>query len=383
MEKIQQLIASLLEEGTLIKIILSGARKKSQPYQRVVIRPVLLRQQLRYQVEYHYEKKVTHENLEEEVVLPIVLPLIADHFKQVNVFAQTGDYQIIAGNPDRAKIIKKPPTKVLESLAHNEEKVYILPEDKPCDFLIRLGVMGSDGKVLQRSYSKFRQINRFLEIISDVLDYLPEKKDGAPLRIIDFGCGKAYLTFALYYYLKLELKKNVEIIGLDLKEDVVDFCNQVASDLKYHGLIFLKGDIADYTGSSEADMVVTLHACDTATDYALIKAVDWQASVILSVPCCQHELFPQIENVLHQPLLKHGILKDRFAAILTDGLRALKLEEVGYEVAMIEFTSLEHTAKNIMIRGVKTNKINKAAGEEYQQLKDYWGVNPTIDRLKS
>jgi SAM-dependent methyltransferase len=267
----------------------------------------------------------------------------------------------------------------MPALSHNHEKKYIIPDREPCDFLIRLGVMDLDGQVFQKHYAKFRQINRFLEIVSDVLDSLPEKT--APLRIVDFGCGKAYLTFALYHYLKRMSGRNVEITGLDLKEDVIDFCNGVTCDLNYEGLRFLKGDIAEYSEQGKADMVVTLHACDTATDYALIKAVGWGASVILSVPCCQHELFSQISNELHAPLLKHGILNERFCSILTDGLRGLKLEESGYDVSMIEFTSLEHTSKNIMIRAVKTSRKSKTAGEEYRRLKDYWHVNPTIDQL--
>ena len=268
--------------------------------------------------------------------------------------------------------------------AHNRAKNYVLPAGVPCDFLIRLGIMSEDGTVFPRSYGKFRQINRYLEIVEDVFPYLPKDKT---LKIIDFGCGKAYLTFALYHYLKVMKQRNVEIIGLDLKEDVIDFCSGVASDLGYDELKFLKGDIADYT-DDHADMVVTLHACDTATDYALIHAVDWNTKVILSVPCCQHELFKQIKNDLHKPILKHGILKDRFTEYLTDGLRGLKLEACGYNVAMIEFTSLEHTARNIMIKAVKTNaagayakKKREAAEQQYQALCDFYQVTPTIGRL--
>ena len=260
----------------------------------------------------------------------------------------------------------------------------MLPAGVPCDFLIRLGIMGEDGTVFPRSYNKFRQINRYLEIVEDVFPYLPKDKT---LKIIDFGCGKAYLTFALYHYLKVMKQRNVEIIGLDLKEDVIDFCSGVASDLGYDELKFLKGDIADYT-DDHADMVVTLHACDTATDYALINAVAWNTKVILSVPCCQHELFKQIKNDLHKPILKHGILKDRFTEYLTDGLRGLKLEACGYDVAMIEFTSLEHTARNIMIKAVKTNaagayakKKCEAAEQQYQALCDFYQVTPTIGKL--
>jgi len=379
MEKIIDLLKTTLENEALIKLSFGDLRQKSNPFKKAILRPVQLQGELCYQMEYHTQNKVTHKNVNKEQCLALCTELVTDLFKQMNLFSVDADYQILASNPDKPRIIKKPATKTMPGLSHNYEKQYIIPDHVPCDFLIRLGVMDQSGQVIQKHYAKFRQINRFLEIISDVLDYLPYQTE--PLRIVDFGCGKAYLTFALYYYLKLQSGKAVEIIGLDLKEDVIDFCNRVAQDLNYEGLQFLKGDIAAYTEQGKADMVVTLHACDTATDYALIKAVGWGASVILSVPCCQHELFSQISNELHTPLLKHGILNERFCSILTDGLRGLKLEAQGYDVSMLEFTSLEHTAKNIMIRAVKTGKKSSASHEEYMRLKEYWHVNPTIDQL--
>lgn len=241
--------------------------------------------------------------------------------------------------------------------------------------------MDETGKVYQKHYSKFRQINRFLEIVSDCMPYF--KKEN--IKIIDFGCGKSYLTFALYYYLKKQLNIDVEIVGLDLKENVINLCNKIAQELNYEGLKFQLGDIADYQDTG-CDMVVTLHACDTATDYALINAVKWNTKVILSVPCCQHELFKQIDSPINNPMLKHGIIKDKFTELLTDALRGLKLESVGYDVSMIEFTSLEHTSKNIMIKGI----LNKNAStdyktkvlNEYQLLKKEYDVKPTIDLLK-
>ncbi|HIU95290.1 MAG TPA: SAM-dependent methyltransferase, partial [Candidatus Copromorpha excrementipullorum] len=207
----------------------------------------------------------------------------------------------------------------------------------------------------KKHYSKFRQINRFLEIADNCFDNLPET---GTLRIIDFGCGKSYLTFALYYYLRVMKGRDVEIVGLDLKEDVIRFCSDTARKLGYDRLSFLTGDIADYE-SDGADMVVTLHACDTATDFALINAVRWHSKVILSVPCCQHELFSQIKCDVDEPMLKHGIIKDKFTELLTNGLRGLKLEAAGYHVNMLEFTSLEHTSKNIMIKAVMSEKTSR------------------------
>ena len=335
-----------------------------------------------FQAEYIYPKKVTHSNLDAAQALELSISLVEESFKQINIFNVDEEIQILASKADNPRIKKTAAscTKGCTPLSHNKTKNYVIPDGKPCDFLIELGVMGEDGKVFPKHYAKFRQINRYLEIVEDVFEFLPSENT---LRIIDFGCGKAYLTFALYHYLKIIKNRNVEIIGLDLKKDVIDFCSRTAQKLNYTGLQFLMGDIADYT-NDHADMVVTLHACDTATDYALINAVAWNTRVILSVPCCQHELFSQIKNELHQPMLKHGILKDRLTEYLTDGLRALKLEARGYDTALIEFTSLEHTARNIMIKAVKTNsspaKMQKAQAQ-YEALRDFYNVKPTIEKL--
>lgn len=388
MDKFAELLRSLIDGQTLIQLVFGAPRKKSAPCRKVTLRPLTLRGVLHYQAEYHYEKKATHENLTAADAAELCLRLLSEEFKQANIFSREADYQVLAARPEKPKIIKNPPTKTMGALSHDQEKRYLIPEGRPCDFLIRLGVMTRDGQVIPKHYNKFRQINRFLEIVSDVIGSLPNSLPDRPLKIIDFGCGKAYLTFALYYYLKILLGKNVNIVGLDLKEDVIEFCSRVAGDLGYDGLRFEMGDIAEYDDTACADMVVTLHACDTATDFALIKAVRWNASIILSVPCCQHELFDQIQNDLNGPILRQGILKERFSAILTDALRALKLEEHGYDVSMIEFTSLEHTAKNIMLRCVRQpDAENGPAGQaekarrEYQALIDFWQVDPSIGKM--
>lgn len=339
-----------------------------------------MRGQRNYQAEYHYSNKVTHENLTPEQAVLLIEKLLREDFKQLDIFTSEEEIQILAAKIDKPRIRRTPVCRKVQDLAHNRKKQYIIPDGVPCDFLIRLGVMNKDGKVHQKHYSKFRQINRFLEILADVYLVLPKEK----IRIIDFGCGKAYLTFALYHYLVVLQGREAEIIGLDLKKDVIDFCNRVADDLNYTGLAFQLGDIADYDGQS-ANMVVTLHACDTATDYALINAVKWGSQVILSIPCCQHELFKQIDNNTLNPILKHGILKDRFTEILTDGLRGLKLESAGYDVSMIEFISLEHTQKNIMIKAIRSaardNAKSKRAANEYAALLFAYDVKPTIDEL--
>lgn len=381
MEQIKEILMNIEEQQNLIRMVLASPRRKSLPYQKVVLRPLLLKGEPGYQVEYHYSQKVIHENISREDFTDTAIRFILLDFKQINLYTKEEDIQILAAKPADPRILRNPATKKTAEISHNKRKNYILPEGEPRDFLIRLGVSDDKGKVYPKHYSKFRQINRYLEIVEDSLPHL---QTGRPLRIIDFGCGKSYLTFALYYYLRVEKGMELEIIGLDLKEDVIDFCNQVAHDLNYQGLTFLLGDIAQYK-NDKADMVVSLHACDTATDYALINAVTWGAKVILSVPCCQHELFGQLQDTLHQPLFRHGILKDRFTEILTDGIRGLKLEAAGYEVSMIEFTSLEHTSKNIMIKAVKGKPQLKKSRESlaaYDALVQYWGIRPAIDSLE-
>lgn len=373
-------------EGEFLKLVLGNPRRKSQEVKKVSVRPVLIGGALQFQWEHHEEKKVTHRNMGASESAEYADKLVSQDFKQVNYQGKSREVQVLAAKPEHPKFQEKKSVSCCreQQLTHNRAKKYIINPGEPCDFLIRLGVMLPDGQVAKKHYGKFRQINRFLEIVEDSLSCLTEEERGKKLRIVDFGCGKSYLTFGLYYYLRKMKNLDVEIVGLDLKKDVISFCSRVAEELSYEGLTFLHGDIATYDGKW-ADMVVTLHACDTATDYAFVNAVRWGSKVILSVPCCQHELFKQIQNRQMQPMLKHGILKDRFTEILTDGLRGLKLESFGYDVSMIEFTSLEHTARNIMIKAIyhrnKTKGQRQAALQHYEELKAMYQVNPTTDLI--
>lgn len=414
MKDIEKLLEEILN-AELEKLVFSAARNKSVPYKRITIRPVMLHGELAFQIELAEDKKALHENVDKDRAIELSLEYVRDYFKQINGITLRENVQVLAAKPDKPRIIRKNADKAAASksiagiddyrkidarkvLSHNRTKNYIIPDGIPCDFLIELGVMDHSGKVFQKSYAKFRQINRYLEIVADSLKNMTEipgkeaDGDSRPFRVIDFGCGKAYLTFALYWYLRSQCGMNVEIIGLDLKADVIEFCSDVAKKLGYDQLTFMHGDIADFE-SEGADMVVTLHACDTATDYALANAVRWGSKIILSVPCCQHELFKQINNPLMKPMLKHGILNERFTEILTDGLRGLRLEARGYEVDMIEFTSLEHTARNIMIKAILKNSIAdinsnsgvhnardfraKKAAAEYDALCEAYNVKPT------
>ena len=260
-------------------------------------------------------------------------------------------------------------------MSHNRQKRYILEEGIAVPFLVDLGVMTKEGRVVNSRYDKFRQINRFLEMVEDVLPGLDKGRENT---IIDFGCGKSYLTFDMYYYLRELRRYQVRIIGLDLKEDVIAHCEKLARAYGYDGLSFTCGDIAGYEGVDQVDMVVTLHACDTATDYALAKAVGWGAKVILSVPCCQHELNGQMENELMGPVFQYGLIKERMA-LYTDAIRAQVLEHMGYRTQILEFIDMEHTPKNILIRAVKQGKRKDNEGE-IRELVKFLNVSPTIMR---
>jgi len=293
MKDLNDLLVDVIEDNKLIYGVFSNLRYKTTEYNKVSIKPVIIKDKIMIQFEYNYDKKVIHENLSTNESIIKSLDLLKDIFKQGVLYTTKGDYQILISKKGKVKIIKNKPTRSSVDLSHNRKKNYLIEENNPCSFLIRLGVMNEEGKVFKKKYDKFRQINKFLEIVSDTLNKIDIEDN---ISIVDFGCGKSYLTFALYYYLVDVLGKKVKIIGLDLKEDVINFCNEVAIDLKYDDLKFIHGDIVDYKELDNVDMVVTLHACDTATDAALAKAINWGAKVILSVPCCQHELFNKISN---------------------------------------------------------------------------------------
>lgn len=262
-------------------------------------------------------------------------------------------------------------------LSHNRAKNYILEEGKPVDFLVGLGVQTPDGRIVKAKYDKFRQINRYLEFIEDIVKKLPSDR---PVRIIDFGCGKSYLTFAMYYYLHVLKQYEVRVTGLDLKEDVIDFCNELAEKYHYEHLHFEKGDISTYEGTDTVDMVVTLHACDTATDYALEKAVKWGAGVIMAVPCCQHEVNRQIASPELSQILKYGLIKERMSALITDAVRANLLEEMGYDTQILEFIDMEHTPKNLLIRAVKREGMRPKGGN-IRKTTEFLHIETTLQRL--
>lgn len=386
-DKREELLAVFEEflDESLIRIILSNPSDREgvgvNRSLKVKVRPVMLKSGLVFQAEELTEKQAFHKNLTREEGALYLTGLLEAGYKQAEVESAKGQARILVGKKGTVTVkVKKKQVKIAATpapVSHNRQKRYILEEGKPVPFLEDLGVMTADGKVVRSRYDKFRQINRFLEFIEDILPKLDKSRENV---IIDFGCGKSYLTFAMYYYLR-ELKDyEVRIIGLDLKQDVIDRCNRLSEAYGFERLTFYHGDIASYEGVDRVDMVVTLHACDTATDYALEKAVRWGASVILSVPCCQHELNKQMKNEVMQPVFQYGLIKERMAALYTDALRAEILENQGYRTQILEFIDMEHTPKNILIRAVKQGE-RKNNLREIEEILKFLGTEQTLARL--
>lgn len=378
MDKLLSIFEQALTDDTFISCVFSNPRLKSAEYKKISCKPVMISDKLMMQFASLKDNKEFHTN----VTLDGAVDYVKTHctlFKQVQLFTTHKDYQALINKKGAATIKATPPTKAKPTtITHNRTKTYILDHEGSHGFLKRLGIMDTDGKIKPTKYDKYKQINKYLETIASIMPALGDDQ----IRIIDFGCGKSYLTFAMYHYLKERLGKNVQIVGLDLKEDVITFCNDLAKELGFDNLKFQIGDIGQYTTNQKIDMVVSLHACNTATDAALAKAVNWGAKVILAVPCCQHECATQIAQPLFAPLLKHGILKEKIASLITDGLRAEMLEAEGYKVSVVEFIDMQHTPKNILIKAVLSSKgPDPKAKASYDQLCNYFGLDLSLPHM--
>lgn len=370
-------LSDVVTNEELVTATISQPRSKSSDLRRVKLKPVLLKETYHIQFEYQYERVMKHKNLQIDEAAREIETLL-ETFRQGQFQLKSSDLQFQLSKKFKVTYKEQQTTAKQVQLTHNREKQYVLPLDEPVPFLIRLGVQSEDGKVKRQKYDKFRQINRFLEFIEDSIKHLPTDRT---IRILDFGSGKSYLTFALYHFLHEMKGYDVHITGLDLKKEVIEECAGIARDLGYERLEFLVGDINEYEGESAVDMVVTLHACDVATDMALARAVRWGAKVILSVPCCQKELNRQLDASPLDVMLKHGLIKERFASLATDSIRAELLGFVGYEAQLLEFIDMEHTPKNILIRAFLTNR--KASDEErarYTAYKALLGADPFLER---
>ena len=382
MNQIEELLKRVLT-SLLVDMVISGARGGGD-FIKIKVRPVMIRDSLYFQVSRYTDKQVFHENMTAEDALETLSGWILHDFRQAQIRMQDEMVTVLVSKKGKATVKSKKAACIeTQNLEHNRKKQYIIEEGTAVPFMIDLGVMTESGKIIRTRYDKYRQINRFLEFIEDILPELPTDRT---VHIIDFGCGKSYLTFAMYYYLKVLKHYDIRITGLDLKQKVIEDCQALADRYGYDGLQFLCGDIADYNGTDEVDMVVTLHACDTVTDYALYKAVKWHASVILSVPCCQHELNRKMQCETLSGAFQYGLIKERTAALMTDAMRGQLLEMKGYKTQLLEFIDMEHTPKNILIRGVKSKGLlpkaaRKQQMENYQKCRDFFGAELTLEKL--
>ena len=382
MNQIEELLKRVLT-SLLVDMVISGARGGGD-FIKIKVRPVMIRDSLYFQVSRYTDKQVFHDNMTAEDALETLSGWILHDFRQAQIRMQDEMVTVLVSKKGKATVKSKKAACIeTQNLEHNRKKQYIIEEGMAVPFMIDLGVMTESGKIIRTRYDKYRQINRFLEFIEDILPELPTDRT---VHIIDFGCGKSYLTFAMYYYLKVLKHYDIRITGLDLKQKVIEDCQALADRYGYDGLQFLCGDIADYNGTDEVDMVVTLHACDTATDYALYKAVKWHASVILSVPCCQHELNRKMQCETLSGAFQYGLIKERTAALMTDAMRGQLLEMKGYKTQLLEFIDMEHTPKNILIRGVKSKGLlpkaaRKQQMENYQKCRDFFGAELTLEKL--
>ncbi len=375
---------------TPYKIIISNKNQKDYMYNKIDVRLMKLKGKEIYQFSAYTDKQVFQSNVEKDKILENITQYFPEQYRQMNLFFENREValkisksgKLLKNENKRQTAPKITPGNPETDNSHNRKKNYILQEGMVIPPLVDMGIFTVDGKVVQSMYDKFKQINRFVEIVDDVLkDY-----KGDAINIIDFGCGKSYLTFILYYYLTEIRKKKANITGLDLKEDVIKKCNLTAEKYGYKNLKFELGDIDGYKTGMRVDMVVTLHACDTATDYALYNAVSWNSTYILSVPCCQHEVNRTIKSETLAPMMKYGIIKERMSALVTDALRGNMLEYRGYKTNLLEFVDMAHSPKNILIRAVKSNvsreKKNRALTEAKEMCK-FFEIEPTIYKLLS
>lgn len=361
----------------IIKGTISGKKDKNQKNEKVKIDTILIRDEAILQFATYTDKQVFHKNLKDSEVNDEIIRLLEEEFNNLELV--TKDYIYSYRITSKGKVLsnkRKAQEVSIVPLSHNKKKNYLIEDGTKVPALVDLGIQMPDGKVTKAGYDKFKQINRFLEIIDDSI------KDEKKLNIIDFGCGKSYLTFILYYYF-VEIKKmDVNITGLDLKEDVIDHCNEIAKKYGYEKLKFYKGDIAKYKEKNDIDMIVTLHACDTATDYALYHAITMNVKYIFSVPCCQHEINLELDPSNLHIINKFGILKDRFSALLTDAIRANILQYYGYKTQVMEFVDFENSPKNLLIRAVKTsNSVNPKAKEEVEAILNEYNIKQTLYSL--
>jgi len=359
----------------IIKVVISDPTDSR--FQKIVI----TKQGKGYQAEKLTKTQAFHENMSASQLPLFCFECMDSGFKQLNAWDETTQFSIKISKKGKVFLSKTKSTASVKSKNTNDrQKSYFLKEGTVIPPLVDMGIFTKDGKIIKSMYDKYRQINKFLQFIEEAIN----KANLSKINIVDFGCGKSYLTFVVYYYLTYVKKMDVTMTGLDLKEDVIIKCQETAKRYGYDKLTFKVGDVAVYESDTPVDMVITLHACDTATDFAIYHAIRWNTKIIISVPCCQHELNSQIDSDSFSILTRYGLLKERTAAIMTDAIRANLLEYYGYKTQILEFIDFTHTPKNLLIRAVKSNipkeHKEKLLNEVETLIKEY-SLKPTLYQL--
>ncbi len=380
MEELRKVLNEVFNDE-IIKAVISNKANKEVKYNKIVINIKETNKGKFYQLEKFTDKQVFHENIKFENISDKIYECLNENYKQLSAWSCNFTYDMKISKKGKIFLGKKKCDNSKNiNKGHNKEKNYILKEGMIIEPLIDLGVFTKEGKIVNSKYDKYKQINRFIEIIDDEI----RKNNYNDLTILDFGCGKSYLTFVLYYYFVKIKNINVKMIGLDLKEDVIKKCNEIAQKYNYENLHFELGDINGFKYNNRVDMVITLHACDTATDYALYNAVKSNSNMIFSVPCCQHEFNSQIKTNDLSILTKYGIVQERISALMTDSVRANLLECAGYKTQLLEFIDISHSPKNILIRASKSNiskEKREKSFEEVNSLIKTFNFNPTLYNL--
>ena len=374
---INELVNFVFDKETFISATLSNPKDKKY-YRKLEIKLISIKLTNVYQFIYYSDTQVFHKNLSYNETINTFKKEILDNYKNAQIFTSVNDYSLFSNRLKDVNIKKLNPSKIKIKQTNNRQKNYILPENTFIPFLYELGIVSEEGKMHNSKYSKFKQVNRYLEFIEDVIDNFDTNKT---INIVDFGCGKSYLTFATHYYFKEIKKLNVNLIGLDLKKYVINYCNRIVKKYNLQGIKFLTGDIKDYISDESVDMVKSLHACDTATDYALYQAIKWRSKVIFAVPCCQHELNKQINVFSLSAISDYGLIQERISSLLTDLSRAELLKSEGYKTQILEFIDLEHTPKNILIRATLSNSKDVNALKKLNELKKEFNYTLTLEKL--
>jgi len=383
MDDFKTILAESIEQDNLLKLVLSKPLTSGEDVARKLsVRPVMLKVGRHYQFTRQIGKRELHDNFTPDETLDQIARLLHTHYRNAHLFSTHADFELKIKKSGAQIIRRTKPTMRVSETDHNRKKSYLIPEGTPCPFLHAIGVMTKTGRVHAAHQHKFRQINKYLEFVSDILPELPAE---GTLQVVDFGSGKSYLTFALHHLLRQIHHRDVNIVGVDHNARLVAHCQQIADELQCNGLQFIARELSHFELDRSVNLAISLHACDTATDLAIARAIGWQSDVILAVPCCQHELTQQIEAESLHSLLKHGILKERFAAMVTDSLRAAALEISGYRTQVMEFIDLEHTLKNVLLRAVRKPNLETRPQsiQHYQQLKqllqiDHWALEQAL-----